>query len=70
MQALLDSARDTSHRDWSFIAREETFARLVWVHEYGNMGQISSCGHWLCSKHTVVGTTLVSQIYGAACVYC
>ena len=32
------------------------------------MGQNSSCRDWICSKHTLVGPTLVSQIYGAACL--
>ena len=47
MQALLDSARDTSHWDWSFIAREETFARLVWVHEHTEI--------WARSPHAATG---------------
>ena len=47
MQALLDSARDTNHWDWSFIAREETFARLVWVHEHIEM--------WARTPHVATG---------------
>ncbi|KAL8731086.1 MAG: hypothetical protein Q9181_004432 [Wetmoreana brouardii] len=34
MHALLDSAPATSHWDWTFIAREKTFARVVQVHEH------------------------------------
>ena len=34
MQALLDSAPNISHWEWSFVAREKTFARLVIVHEH------------------------------------
>ncbi len=47
MQALLDSAPDTTHWDWSFIAREETFARLVNVHEHVEM--------WARSPHVATG---------------
>ena len=47
MQALLDSSRNTSHWDWSFIAREETFARLVWVHEHTEI--------WARAPHVATG---------------
>lgn len=33
LQALLDSAPNTSHWDWSFVARETTFTRVVDIHE-------------------------------------
>ena len=34
MQNLFDNSWDISHEDWSFIARENTFAREVIVHEH------------------------------------
>lgn len=34
MHALLDSAPNTSHWDWTIIAREKTFTRVVQVHEH------------------------------------
>ena len=33
MQALLDSAPNTSHWDWNFFAREKTFTRQLNIHE-------------------------------------
>ncbi|KAL9611931.1 MAG: hypothetical protein Q9167_003454 [Letrouitia subvulpina] len=54
MHALLDSAPDTSHDDWNFIAREKTFTRVVQVYEYIET--------WARISHVATGTVWIDGV--------